>query len=230
MTRPLALLRPEPGWSASAAAVRAAGLEVVGHPLFACEPVDWAPPEGDHDALLVGSAAVFSAGGLQLAALRALPVHAVGESTARAARAAGFEVGRVGAGGLQQLLDAVAGEPIRYLRLTGEERVDLAPHPRQAITECVTYRMVPLPLSPSFRAELASRSPLVALHSAAAARWFAQLVHDAGVQRENLPLLALGPRIAEAAGPGWAACHVADTPTEAALLVKAAALCKGKCG
>ena len=63
MTRPLALLRPEPGWSASAATARAAGIAVVGHPLFAAEPVDWAAPAGEFDAVLAGSAAAFRLGG-----------------------------------------------------------------------------------------------------------------------------------------------------------------------
>lgn len=226
MRRPLALVRPEPGWSASAAAARAAGLEVVGHPLFAAQPLAWAIPEGAFDGLLIGSARVFAQGGSQLAQLRRLPVHAVGEATADAARAAGFAVARTGPGGLQALLDASVGQPARYLRLGGEERVDVAPHAGQSITECAVYRMVPRPLGPEFADALALRLPLIALHSAAAARLFAAEVDRLGIARGRLFLLVLGPRVAREAGHGWAAVHHADAPSDAALLAKATALCK----
>jgi uroporphyrinogen-III synthase len=226
VSRPLALLRPEPGWSASAAAARAAGVEVIGHPLFRAQPLDWELPDGEFDGLLIGSAAVFRHGGPQLAALRKLPVHAVGEATARAAGAAGFAVASTGAGGLQALLDAAKRQPARYLRLGGEERVRLAPHPGQSIAERGVYRMVSSFLDPGVAEALASRRPVVALHSAAAARHFASEIDRLGISRASLVLLALAPRIARAAGAGWAASHLADVPSDAALLAKAAALCK----
>lgn len=226
MSRPLALLRPEPGWSASAAAARAAGLEFLGHPLFTGEPLAWEPPEGAFDALLAGSAAAFRLGGPQLAGLRSLPVHAVGAATADAAREAGFTVARTGTEGVQQLLDEVAGETRRYLRLAGEERVPLAPPPGQSIVEVAVYRMVPQALNAEFAAALAEVRPLVALHSAAAAEHFGAEVDRLGIARGTLFLLALAPRVAKAAGLGWAALHIADAPSEPALLAKAAALCK----
>lgn len=226
MNRPLALLRPEPGWSASAAAARAAGLEVVGHPLFDAAPLAWSPPEDDFDGLLIGSAAVFAHGGPSLAGLRALPVHAVGEATAAAARAAGFEVARTGAGGLQALLDASAGQPARYLRLGGEERVPLAPHQGHNVVECAVYRLIPRLLEPAFAEALGARRTVVALHSAAAARHFAAEIDRLGIARDGLLLLALGTRVAREAGRGWAALHTPDAPHDAALLAKAAALCK----
>lgn len=226
MTRPLALLRPEPGWSASAVAAQGAGLEVVGHPLFEAEPVAWTPPAGPFDALLVGSAAAFRHGGAPLAALSGLPVHAVGEATAAAARTAGFAVARTGEGGLQTLLDQTASESRQYLRLAGEERVTLQPHPGQTVTEQVVYRMASRPIEPHFAEVLAAAQPVVALHSAAAARHFAWAIDSAGLSRGALFLLALGPRIAKAAGLGWAALHIAERPSDAALLAKARALCK----
>lgn len=226
MSRPLALLRPEPGWSASARAARAAGLEVIGHPLFAAEPMAWQPSKEDFDALLIGSASAFTHGGTRLAALQALPVHAVGENTAEAARAAGFRVARTGSGGLQTLLDASAGPTTRFLRLSGEERVALVPNPGQSVSECAVYRMIPRELAPDFAKKLITRKPLIALHSAAAAAHFAQEIDRSGIARGTLSLLLIGPRVASAAGPGWAALHLADVPSAAALLAKAAALCK----
>lgn len=226
MTRPLALLRPEPGWSDSAAAARALGLAVVGHPMFVGAPVDWTPPLGEFDAILAGSASAFRMGGSQLGALTRLPVHAVGKATAAAARDAGFDVARTGAGGLQHLLDEQAHKPMRFLRLGGEERVPLFPSDNQTVTDRVVYRMAPRPLDPDFSVVLASERPLVALHSAAAARHFAREADRLGLSRGSLSLLALGPRIARAAGRGWAALHIADQPYDAALLAKARALCK----
>lgn len=225
MTRALALLRPEPGWSASAEAARAEGLEVVGHPLFVAAPVSWTPPQDEFDGLLAGSAAAFRQGGDALETLVHVPVLAVGAVTAAAACAAGFVVVRTGQGGLQQLLDAATPEQARYLRLAGEEHVPLAPHSGQIVTERVVYRMIPRPLEHAFVSQLQAR-PVVALHSAAAAKHFAQQIDRLAIARDALPLLALGTRVAEAAGLGWAAVHIADRPDDAALLAKASALCK----
>lgn len=226
MSRPLALLRPEPGWSASAADARALGLTVVGHPLFAAEAVAWEPPAESFDALLIGSATALRHAGPALAGYAGLPVHAVGAASAEAARASGFAVERTGEGGLQALLDGDRGGSRRYLRLGGEERVTLVPHAGQTIVERAVYRMRPLPFSAEFACALADTAPLAALHSAAAARHFAEEVDRLGIARGRMFLLALGPRIAKAAGLGWAAVHVADRPSDAALLAKAAALCK----
>ena len=226
MNRPLALLRPEPGWSASAATARAMGIEVLGHPLFRSEPLDWHLPTVHFDALLVGSAAVFAQGGPQLEQLRDFPVHAVGECTAMAARKSGFVVAQTGVGGLQSLLDSAAGKPLRFLRLGGEERVRLQPRAGQSLIEVAVYRLRPLALERALTDALTTRNPIVALHSAAAARQFAAEVDHLGIARGRLVLLALAPRIAKEAGLGWAALHIAEAPSDAALLAKAAALCE----
>ena len=226
MSRPLALLRPEPGWSASAADARERGLEVVGHPLFESEALAWGKPGGAFDALLVGSGAVFRLGGPQLDAFGDLPVHAVGEATAAAAREAGFAVSHVGEGGLQGVLDAKSEEPVRYLRLGGEQRVKLRPNPNQSLVERAVYRTRPRPLGGELVSSLECGEPVVALHSAIAAGHFGSEIDRLGIARDGLFLLALGPRIAKAAGLGWAELYVADRPTDAALLAKAAALCQ----
>lgn len=226
MTRPLALLRPEPGWSTSAATARAMGIEVTGHPLFVAEPVEWRLPAGAFDALLAGSAAAFRLGGDGLAGLKHLSVYAVGAATAAAAREAGFAVANEGKGDLQQILDEAAGVATRFLRLAGETHVAVIPHAGQSITECVVYRMSPHPLDQHFAGDLTVSRPIVALHSAAAAAHFASEIDRLGIGRGSLILLALAPRVARSAGSGWAAVHVAEEPNDAALLAKAAALCK----
>ena len=126
--KPLFLFRPEPGWSVSAQTARAMGLDVHGSPLFTIEPVPWdAPSPTDYDGILVGSANVFRHGGKKLDKLTKLPVHAVGEATADAARRAGFLVGRTGRGGLQNLLDdldgAIPSSPAELKKIPGVDGV-----------------------------------------------------------------------------------------------------------
>ncbi|HXG80622.1 MAG TPA: uroporphyrinogen-III synthase, partial [Sphingomicrobium sp.] len=123
--RKLLLMRPEPGLSASAERARAMGLEVVCRPLFDVEPVAWeAPDPADFDALLLTSANAVRHGGLQLDRLKGLPIHAVGEATATAAREAGFRVESVGPGGVAGLLAQLPASR-RLLHLAGEDHCDI---------------------------------------------------------------------------------------------------------
>jgi uroporphyrinogen-III synthase len=115
---PLVVIRPEPGCSASVGAARAARMEAHGYPLFEVSAKSWeAVSPAGFDALLIGSANVFRHGGPGLRALTALPVLAVGETTAEAARAAGFTIAATGSGGLQKLLDTLPKNCRRVLRL-----------------------------------------------------------------------------------------------------------------
>jgi len=222
---PLAVIRPEPGCAASVAAARVLGLEAHGFPLFEVVARHWeAADPSEFDGLLVGSANAFRLGGAGLAALRSLPVHAVGKTTADAAREAGFAVATVGDGGLQAVLDGLRG-PAHLLRLAGEERIALVPPAGIAITERVVYaseaRAMPLAL-----AALLAEGAVVLLHSGEAARHFAAECERLGLRRGRICLAALAPRIAEAAGPGWAALAIAERAQDAALLALASDMCQ----
>jgi uroporphyrinogen-III synthase len=219
--KPLIVLRPEPGNSASLAAARALGLEAIAAPLFAVEPVQSPLPPGPFDAVLVGSANAFRHGGASLEGLRNLPVYAVGEATAQAARAAGFSVIATGAGGLQAVLDGLPPDVTRLLRMAGRERVLLVPPPSVTLAEQVVYAAEPLPMPPAL-AERLTQPCVIALHSAAAARHFASLV----LNRAHLSLACIGQRVAAAAGPGWAEVCSAVTPDDPALLALAARMCQ----
>lgn len=226
MSTRLAVIRPEPGWTATAEVARKLGLEVVGHPLFVAEPLPWSPPDAsDLDGLLVGSANVFRHGGMGLAGLKHLPVLAVGERTAEEARKAGFEVETIGKGGLQALIAALDSTPRRLLRLAGEQRVELDLPAHISIEEVVTYRVAPQPIEPAFISQLESRA-MTALHSGEAAKHFRRECDKHGIDIASLSLIALGPRIADMAGEGWKSIHIAETPDEAALLATALTLCK----
>lgn len=217
-------LRPEPGLSATLEKARALGLAITGHALSEIRAVAWdCPDPAAIDGLLIGSANAILYGGEHLAHLREKPVYAVGEATAAAARAGGFTVAMTGSGGLQGVLDAIAG-PCHLLRIAGEERIVLAPPPGVTFAEVIAYRSEPLPLDP-VAPLLGSGGVLVLLHSAATARHFAAECDRLGLARGGITFAALGPRIAAAAGEGWAAVHTAAQPDEAALMQLAFDLC-----
>lgn len=225
MNRPLVVLRPEPGCSETVEAARELGLVPLASPLFEIEPVAWqAPPAGGFDAIAAGSANVFRCGGTSLAALRGLPVHAVGRRTAEAAREAGFAVDSVGEGGLQSLIGDMKN-PMRVLRLAGEARVDLSPPPGVEVVDVVVYRAAPRPLSPDAAAAL-GKGAVAALHSAEAARHFASECDRLRLGRAAIRIAALAPRIAESAGAGWERVAVAETLSDGALLALAHDMCQ----
>lgn len=227
MTTPVILLRPEPGNAASLAAARALGLEAHGFPLFAVEPVAWqAPDPAAIDALLIGSANAPRHAGPALAAFAGKPAYAVGQTTAEACRHAGLKVIATGSGGLQTLLGQLAPSHRRLLRLAGAERVELAPPPGVRIIEHIAYASQPQPIAAPLAKLLATRHPIVLLHSAEAARHFAAECDRLALARQPIRLAALGPRIAQAAGAGWAALHTAPAATDQALLALAQQLCQ----
>lgn len=217
-------LRPEPGLAATLEKARAQNLAITGLALSAIRPVAWdCPDPAGIDGLLIGSANAILHGGENLARLTGKPVYAVGEATAAAARAAGFTVAMMGSGGLQGVLDAIPG-PCHLLRIAGEEHVPLTAPGGVRFTEVIAYRSVTLPLDPAAPL-LAGGEALVLLHSAATAAHFAAECDRLGLARSGISLAALGPRIAAAAGQGWAGIHTADRPDEAALLQLVFDLC-----
>lgn len=227
MTRPVILLRPEPGNGASLTMARHLGLEAHGFALFHVEPVAWQAPAPDAiDALLIGSANVPRHAGPQLAAYAGKPTYAVGRTTAEACRQAGLDVVGIGHGGLQPLLARLAPTHRHLLRLAGAERVELSPPAGVTLTEAVTYASQPCPIPPDLADLLTTRQPLVLLHSAEAARHFAAECNRLGLMRGAIHLAALGPRIAQAAGSGWASLDTAITTTDQALLALARQLCQ----
>jgi uroporphyrinogen-III synthase len=201
-----------------------AGLVIEPCPLFEITPVDWSLPEGPFDGLLIGSANALRLAGPQLARLAGTPVYAVGEMTAAAAWERGFTTAAIGGGGLQSVLDDLTGKRLRLLRITGEAHVSLSLPAGVEIVTVVAYRAQPKPLPPSLAAKL-SAGCLVLLHSAEAARHLAAEVERLGLPRAHIALAALAPRIAEAAGEGWAAVRAARQPNDPALLALAREMC-----
>jgi len=224
MTRPILTVRPEPGCSATVVAGAEGGLAIAGCPLLELRPVAWQVPPGPFDGLLLGSASALRLGGQAVDSLVDKPVYAVGKATAEAARQRGFAIARVGEEGLQQLLDSLAPESLRLLRLAGRDRVALSPPPGLTVETAIVYESGGLALSDE-AATLLRGGALVLLHSATAARRLAEECDRLAIHRGDIALAALSPRIAKSAGPGWAALRSAAEPTEAALLALAREMC-----
>ena len=217
MTAAILAVRPEPGLAATMAAGEALGLTMIGYPLFEVRARAWECPDAaDIDALVIGTANAIRQGGAGLERLLDKPVHAVGEATADAARAAGFSVATVGTGGLQGVLDTLAG-PQRLLRIAGAEHVPLDPPPGITIAAVIAYETAALTLPEPLRG-LGALDLVVLLHSAAAAAHFARESRRMAFDRRRVTLAVIGPRVAAAAGEGWRAVHVSPAPNDQALL------------
>ncbi|WP_309661189.1 uroporphyrinogen-III synthase [Sphingomonas sp.] len=216
----LAVLRPEPGARATVERARAMGLDAFAMPLFKVEAVAWDVPDpNEFDALLLTSANAVRHGGAGLRRVLHLPVHAVGEATADAAREAGFTIASVGHGGVAQLLGSVPSDA-RLLHLCGEHRVDISAP--QAIRAVPVYRSLALPPPGDLRK---LEGQVVAVHSPRAGRRLAELVDQARIERATIRLAAISEAAAAAAGGGWAMRDAAATPDDLALLALAARLC-----
>ena len=214
--RRVLVLRPEPGASATVAKARTMGLDAAAAPLFEIEPIAWEPPEpAAFDGLLLTSANAVRSGGEQLASLRGLPVYAVGDATAQAARDSGFDVASAGDAGVDRLLDSLEPD-LKLLHPCGEERRE-PHHARQAITPVIVYQAKAIE-----RPDLSdANGALVLVHSPRAGRRLSELVDVRGA----IAIAAISPAAAEAAGSGWERVESAEAPSDEALLALAARLC-----
>lgn len=210
------VIRPEPGASATVMRARDRGIDAISVPLFTVEPIAWTAPDSNlFDGLLVTSANAMRHGGESLGNLQALPVFAVGKTTAEAARDAGFGVAAIGNSGADHLLERLDPD-LRLLHLCGEDRSEPKEAP-QAITRLIVYRSRPIE-----KPDLSSARHVIALvHSPRAAQRLAQLVED----RRSIIIAAISRAAASAVGAGWESVHIAAQPTDDAMLALVARLC-----
>lgn len=214
MSRPVAVVRPEPGNAATADRATALGMSVVRLPFFAVRRIGWlAPDPADHDALLLTSANAVRHGGPQLERLRGLPVLAVGAATAAAARLAGFDVMLQGDSDAARLIRMADRRGIaRALYLAGRERTISAGGPISAVLTVYASDLVSIPADDLARVA----GSVVLLHSGRAARRLADLI--APDARANIRIAALSPAIAAAATGGWEAIAIAAAPDDDRLI------------
>ena len=214
--RRVAVLRPEPGASATVDRARTRGLEAFAVSLFEVEPLAWdAPDTARFDGLLLTSANAIRHAGPKLEELRGLPVYAVGAATAEAAREAGFGIAATGNGGVNQLLGSIDAD-IVLLHLCGEDR-RTPPEARQRISSIPVYRARAVE-DPDLSIV---RDSVALIHSPRAGRRFAELVTD----KAGIAIAAISPAAAETVGSGWETVEVAESPSDDALLALAARLC-----
>lgn len=227
----VAVTRPAVSGAAFAAALAARGHEALSAPLLEIHPLAADLPDlADYQALLATSANAFlalDAEGLAGAAR----LHAVGEATAAAARAAGARDVRAAAGDAVSLeaevLRACRPEAGPLLYLCGSvRRVDLAGQLRAAgfqVTQIETYDARPLPELPEALREglRAGSIDALAFFSPRTARSFVRLLCDAGLQDTcgQLTAVCLSAAVAaELEGLTWRRVALARSPDQEALL------------
>lgn len=227
----LLIIRPEPGASASAQRARDAGFEPIVLSFFEMQPIGWDQPNpAEYDALLLTSANAVRLGGPGLDALRALPVHSVGERTAEAATAAGLNIVTVGTSDAAAAVRAASD--MGHRRLLWLAGVDHSPIklPKNApkklnVTTVICYASGLKALGHE-AADAIKIADAVVLHSPRAAIEFAKAVEAFGIEKSAITVAAFSPAIAEAAGEGWRAVAIAERPADSALLSAIAELGK----
>ena len=224
MTLPLLILRPEPGASATARRAGEIGLHSICYPLFEVRACAWEPPDpAGFDAMLLTSANTVRCAGPLLELYRHLPVYAVGEVTAEAAKRQGFQVAGVGHSGAHAVSEVIAARGHgRVFHPGGRDRRDFNPGPLVIVRRCV-YESVETGSAEGLAAVM-PREAVALLHSPRGAIRLARLVPM--IERPRLHILAISPAVLDAAGAGWASGAAAQRPQDEALLVLAATLCK----
>ncbi len=225
--RPVVVLRPEPGNTRTADALRALGLEVRQVPLFAVTPVDWtAPDPAGFDGLLLTSANAVRHGGAGLDPFKRLPVVAVGAATAAAASEAGFAVAVTGGEDARAVVAEARDRGFaRLLHLAARERA-----PSDATidgagggtgVEAITvYASDAVPLDADIGRSF--ENAVVLVHSARAAARLGDIVAGRA-DRARIEIVAISRAVGDAAGEGWAAVSIAPQPSDPALVSLAAA-------
>lgn len=222
--------RPEPDASRLAERLRASGLEPVVEPLMQVANVSVELSLSGIQAL-----AFTSANGVRAFAARdverALPVFAVGEATALAARGEGFTAVHTAGGDVDHLAGLIGAildpddGPLLHIAgkvVAGDLAATLAVLGFQ-VERVVLYGTEPSKeLSPSLRAMLQDGTlDGVTLYSPRTARIFVELMREAGLPALLAPVTcyALSENVAKAAAQlPWARIDVASSPNEDALL------------
>jgi uroporphyrinogen-III synthase len=212
------VLRPEPGNRVTAAAIEAAGRIAIRLPLFETRSVAWAAPDpARFDSVILTSANAIRHGGAHLDRLLGLPVHAVGEVTAEAARRYGMGVVAVGDSGAAMLLErAEAAGVRRALHLAGRDR-SIAEGGIVAAVVTV-YSSDALPIA-HVMAERLNGSVAMVQSARAAAR-----LRELALDRSTVMLAAISSAVAEAAGSGWERVKTPAAASTEALIGTAFAL------
>jgi len=195
--------RPQPDDELTAHALRAKGFEVLLAPMLRFEQVaGHDDASGRYGAVIVTSASALRAAEAGLAAIRSLPLFAVGERTAEAARAAGFRAVAVAEGNVAALRELIVASarakklrkahPLLYLAgadLAGDLAGELEAEGFHVVTR-TTYRMVPVSRLPQHTIDAFAANTIEAVlhYSRRSARAFLDAARSAGVEITALAL------------------------------------------
>ena len=196
--------RPQPDNEATAAALRAKGLKVLLAPMLRFEPIAFHDDaEARYGAIIVTSANAIRAIEAHLAGrLLKLPLFAVGERSAEAARHAGFRDVTVAEGDAAALRDLIVASvraktlkkasTLLYLAgadLAGDLAGELGERGFSVATH-TTYRMIPVASLPQEACDAfaANRIEAVLHYSRRSARAFLDAVQAAGVEISALAI------------------------------------------
>ncbi len=226
--------RPEPDASRLAQRLKAAGHDPLIEPLMSVEYLEASAelPGALKDAQAI---AFTSANGVRALARcytgRHLPVFAVGDATAAAARQAGFSTVHGAAGDVDHLaadiaarLDPGAGSIVHIAGsvVAGDLQGTLAAHGFQVDRHVLYAMTASASLSPEVIAQITRASLEAALvYSPRSGRILVDLVNKAGLQEacQAITCYCLSANVAAAvADLPFANCLVAATPDEAALM------------
>src|SRR5436305_6758854 len=197
--------RPEPDNETTAAALRAKGFAVVLAPMLRFEPLAFHDDaEARYGAVIVSSANALRAIAADLAGSRllTLPLFAVGERSAEAARRAGFGDVAVAEGDAAALRDLIVASvraktlkkasTLLYLAgadLAGDIAGDLGERGFSVVTH-TTYRMIPVQSLPQAACDAFAANGIEAVlhYSRRSARAFLDAVRAAGVEISALAI------------------------------------------
>jgi uroporphyrinogen-III synthase len=224
MTRPVLIVRPEPGNANTAARARAVGLDVRAVPLFAIRPLAWeAPDAAPYVGVLLTSASALRLAGPDLAGFTHLPAFAVGGATAQLAREAGFVSVVEGDSDVSRLVGKIATLGLhRLLHFCGAEVRPFDPFGIE-IDRLIVYSADLVDTAAELAAAIAE-APVVLIHSPRAGARLAGLVEPAA--RARVALVAISANAAEAAGAGWEEVAIVAEPRDEALLQEAVRMCR----
>lgn len=223
MTRPVLVIRPEPGNAATVSRAQSRGLLTHAVPLFEIETVEWSADEPDRyvGVLLTSANAVRRAGSL-VQRYTHLPAFAVGDNTADAARRAGFVSVVSGEGDVSRLIAQIATLGLhRLLHLSGEDVTSFDALGID-IDRRIVYRAQARDPGLSLGAAV-ERNPIILVHSARAGKRLAELVPAPA--KASCAIVAISNPVADAVGAGWEKVAVARDPRDEAMLDQAASFC-----
>src|SRR5260221_6897424 len=230
------LTRPQPDNETTGACLRERGFDVLLAPMLRFEPVGLPDdPATNYAAIIVTSANALRAVEQQLQGrgLLGLPLFAVGERTAAAARQAGFAVVISAAGNAADLRDLILAKarklgtarPWLYLAgadLSRDLAGELGEHGLEVVTR-TTYRMVASSVLPPEACDAIAANQVEAVlhYSARSAHAFLDAVRRAGVEISALavPQCCISATVASILREAGATrVTVASSPDENALL------------